>query len=107
MRRLSIHLGVFGLLCATAALGGPALGQGQDEARAILDKAIKAHGGEDVLRKHKAGTIKNKGRLEILNGVDIMQEISFCLPDKFREEMSFDANGMAIRIVTVFNGGKG
>ena len=33
----------------------------QDDAKAIIEKAIKAHGGADVLNKYKAGKGKVKG----------------------------------------------
>jgi hypothetical protein len=81
-------------------------GQGQDEVRAILDKAIKAQGGEEFLIKYKAGVIKTKAHVEVAGGLDITQEISYQLPDKFRDEQSFDVNGTAVKIVTVFNGTK-
>ena len=51
MRLLSIPI-------AALLFAGLALGQTQDEARGLLDKAIKAHGGEEALKKYKAGTIK-------------------------------------------------
>jgi len=87
--------------------GLAAAGQAQDEARAILEKAIKARGGEADLTKYKAGTIKAKGRIEILDGVDFSQEITYLLPGKFRDEMSMEIKGNQIRTVTVFDGTKG
>jgi len=99
MRLLSVPI-------AALLFVGLAAGQTQDEARALLDKAIKAHGGEEALKKHKAGTIRNKGRLELLGGIDIVQELSFMMPDKFREEVSFTVNGMDFKTVTVANGDK-
>jgi hypothetical protein len=88
-------------------VGAAGATQGQDEARAILDRAIKAEGGEEVLKKYQAAIIKTKGRLEILGGLEINQEISYQLPNKFREEVTFDINGMAFRSITVFDGTKG
>jgi hypothetical protein len=97
------------LLLSTAAIGlcvGLAAGQGQDEARAILDKAIKAHGGTDALKKYKAGTIKAKGRVEVAGGIDIVQEISYQLPNLMREEGSFEVMGTPIKTVTIYDGKK-
>jgi hypothetical protein len=102
MRRLAIPL--------TAALlfvGFARAGDAQKEALAILDKAIKAQGGAEMLTKYPAGTFKTKGKLEILDGLDITQEVVYQMPGKFREEMSFQANGMPFKSIVVFNGTKG
>jgi hypothetical protein len=101
MRLLSIHL--------TAALlfaGLAAAGQNQDEAHAILEKAIKAQGGAEYLAKHQAGTVKLKGKLELFGGVDISQELSFQMPNKFRDETSAEVNGMQFRNIAVSDGKK-
>lgn len=37
----------------------------QDDLRAVIDKAIKAQGGEEKINKHKAGTSKSKGTVEV------------------------------------------
>jgi hypothetical protein len=101
MRRLLLSTVTAGL-CVGVVLAG-----GQDEPRAILDKAIKAHGGEAHLKKFTAGIIKAKGRLEVAGGLDITQEISFQLPDKMREEGSFEIMGTPVKTVTIFDGKKG
>jgi len=80
--------------------------EAQTDARAIVEKAIKAHGGEEHLKKHQAGTIKTKGRLEILGGFDFTQEMSYQIPDKFRDDLEFELMGMKIRTLTVYNAGK-
>src|SRR4051794_6329612 len=96
-------------LLATAAcaliLAGFALGQ-QDEVKAILDKAIEAHGGEATLKKHQASRVKTKGRLEMAGGIDFTQEIAVQLPNKLRDEMDLDVNGQKIHTRTIFNGEK-
>src|SRR5437660_1549913 len=85
MRLLTLQIIAVGLF-AGAAGAGPT----QDEARAILAKAIQAQGGEEALTKYQAGTIKAKGHIEILGGFDFTQEISYQLPNKMREEVSFE-----------------
>jgi hypothetical protein len=99
MRRLTIPITAV-LLFAGVSWAG------QDEARAILEKAIKAHGGEEVLRKHPATIIKAKGKMELFDGVEIQQTIAFQQPNKFRNELSFTINGMEIRTVGVYDGKK-
>src|SRR5206468_2395540 len=81
-------------------------GRAQDEARALLDKAIKANGGEEALRKYKAGQFKGKGTLEIAGGLAITQEATYLLPDKFKEVVDFEINGQKINVVSVFDGTK-
>ena len=77
-----------------------------DEARAIIEKAVKAHGGADKLAKYKAVQTKGKGKLEILGGLEITQEASFLHPDKIKEVVEFEAGGQKIRTVSIFNGDK-
>ncbi len=101
MRLFALQLVAAGLFVGLAG-AQPA----QDEARAILDKAIKAHGGEEHLNKYKAGTIKTKGHLEILGGFDFTQELSYEMPDKFRDELEFEVMGQKIRQLMVYNAGK-
>lgn len=85
-------------------LAGP--GRAQDEARALVDKAIKAHGGEAALTKYKAGQMKGKGTLEVAGGLTIAQEVVFLLPDKFKESIEFDFNGQKVNMVYAFDGTK-
>jgi hypothetical protein len=101
MRRLAMLLAMAGLFVGLANAQ-----DGQPEARAVLDKAIKAHGGEAYLNKYPAATLKTKGRLEILGGFDFTQEMSYQMPDKFRDDMEFEIMGMKIRTLTVYNAGK-
>ena len=78
----------------------------QEEVRAILEKAIKAHGAEKTA-KIKAATTKNKGTLEILGGLSFTQEITMLVPNQFKETMHLDIMGKQVTVVTVFNGTKG
>src|ERR1043166_10016284 len=101
MRRLILPIAV----CVLYA--GAALGQTSDEARALDDKALKAHGGEDSLKKYKAGILKNKGKIELLDGIEITQEVTFMLPDKFREEVSFTLTAWPSRSSAWATGARG
>src|SRR5262249_10922931 len=74
----------------------------------VIEKAIKAHGGEENLTKYKAAKIKAKGTLSI-NGMDIdfTVEASSQIPDQFREEVKLDIMGNEISIIQVYDGKKG
>src|SRR6266403_4251681 len=92
---LTVPAGVlFGLaVCAARA----------EEPQAVIDKAIKAFGGEEKLAK-KAGQAKTKGTLEIAGAVKFTQEVSFQLPDKFKETLDMEINGQKVNVITVYNG---
>jgi hypothetical protein len=78
-----------------------ALGQGADsakEARAVIDKAIKAAGGEARLDRLKALTMKIKGPVQVgLQVTEFSAECSFAELDQLL--MDQEVEGMAIRWV--------
>ncbi len=99
------------LICALAAvLLVPPIGQSQtgDEAKAIIRDAIKAMG----LGKDPEATVgfrtKSKGTLELMGmTIPITQNVLIRFPDKFKESVELDINGMKIPINTVYDGSKG
>jgi hypothetical protein len=101
MRLCALQLVAAGLFVGLASAQ-----DGQNEARAIVEKAIKAHGGEAYLKKYAAATLKIKGHLEILGGFDLTQEMRFQLPDKFRQDSEFEIMGQQIRSSVIYNAGK-
>lgn len=95
-------LAVAGCLLAVFAL---AAGAQETDLKAVLKKAIKAHGGEANLAKYKAATVKFKGKLEAMGQtLDITGDQSVLFPDKFRVAMAFQINGMNIETVQTFDG---
>ncbi len=101
---------VFFSLLSVAVLFGCAAGAraADDDAKAILAKAVKAHGGEEALTKFKASQSKSKGKLIIPGAgeVDFTQEVSMMQPDKFKETMELDVAGQKVTVVTIANGDK-
>ena len=79
-----------------------------DEPKDIIAKAIKAQGGEDLLTKNKAGTMKLKGKLTLpgAGDVEIVQEVSFMIPDKLRESSELTIMGNTINTLMLVNGDK-
>jgi hypothetical protein len=61
-------------VCVLLASAGPALGQ--DETRAIIDKAVKALGGRDKLEKLRQASTRTtgKGTVHLLGGFDVTYE---------------------------------
>ena len=102
MRRI-----VFPLLFAILVIG-PAVGAADDDSKAVLVKAIKAHGGKTALTKYKAIRSKTKGKIDIpgVGEVDFTQETSMMQPDKFKEVMEMEIAGNKIEVVSMANGNK-
>src|SRR5262249_58252802 len=89
-------------------LGLAPLAPAQDDANALIEKAIKAHGGAEKLAKMKALKIKTKGVLEIMGAsLPFTQESSIQLPDKIKDAMQLEVMGQQITVTTVFDGTKG
>jgi hypothetical protein len=79
-----------------------------DNPKDIIAKAIKAHGGEESLTKHKAAQLKSKGKIDIpgVGEVDFTQEAAYMLPDKFKDVMELKVGGNTITVITLINGDK-
>jgi hypothetical protein len=79
----------------------------EDETKAILDKAAKAHGGAEKLAKFQAAKTKSKGTIDLAGGITFTSDSAFQHPDKFKESVELDVMGNKVTVVTVYNGGKG
>lgn len=91
---------VFSLLCAGAASA--------EDARAVLDRAIAAHGGAARLERTKRGHLQAtmEGRLGgVLCKVEC--EETFDLPDRYRRTIEGSGNGMPFSMEYAFIGKKG
>jgi hypothetical protein len=83
-------------------------GQGQDgEPRAIVDKAIQAHGGAKKLEAVKAVQIKGKGKIYQPMEAAFTAELSSQPPDKTKLSVDIEVNNMNFAFVQVFDGKKG
>src|SRR5437870_1276623 len=95
------------LVAALAAgLAGPA--RAGDDAKAVLDKAIKALGGEEKLSKPKGFTWKTKGTIHIMGSDNAFTgKVTVQGLDHFRSEVDGEFGGNKIMIATVLAGDKG
>jgi hypothetical protein len=96
------------LLISVQHLAAAPAKDGQEEAEAILNKAMKAHGGEDKLAKLNKFVLKSR-EVTTASGVEtqsIESITSYEFPDKMREE--YKAQGPRLKSalvgVRVFNG---
>jgi hypothetical protein len=86
---------------------GPAARAADDDVKAIIAKAIKAHGGEEKLNKYKAIQARGKGKADTPVGeIEFTHETSVMLPDKFKEVTELEVMGKKLRIVTLIVGDK-
>jgi hypothetical protein len=100
---------VGGLVAAAAlVLVGPGLAADDKGANAILDKAIKALGGEEKLSKVKAASWKTKGTITLMgNDNEVSTLTTMQGLDHFRQEIEGDFGGNQVKGVTILAGGKG
>lgn len=78
------------------------------DARAIVEKAVKAHGGQDKLDKHASSVLKFKGTFHGAGeGIPMTGEISSQGSDKQRIDLEIEAGGQKIPFLIVLNGDKG
>src|SRR5690348_12644957 len=76
----------------------------QEEIQAIINKAVKAHGGAEKLNKLKCVQSKSKGKLELLGGVDFTQEVTAKYSGKFKEVLEMEIMGNKVTVTTAFDG---
>src|SRR5262245_43078782 len=97
-------------LIAGLVLGvnGFASADDQAELRGVIDKAIKAQGGEAKLGKYKATTLTIQGKFHGLgNPVDYTGEIVYQIPSQMKFGIEVDVMGQKFKVVQVLNGDKG
>jgi hypothetical protein len=77
-----------------AAVAAPV--HGQDAARAVIEKAVQAHGGAAVLDKYPAGRAKSKGTVVIqMTQFPFTSELTYQMPGKVRS--TFEVTTMNVR----------
>ena len=90
------------------AVSAPARADDADDARKIVEKAVKAHGGQDKLEKLPGIAVTFKGMFHGMGeGIPMSGTVSTQGPDKVRVEVEVEAGGQKIAIVNVFAGDKG
>jgi hypothetical protein len=96
-----------GVLCVLVAAVGTARADDKPDAQALLDRAIKAAGGEANLKKFQGVICKGKGMLHE-GGFKLSGEWYFQAPDRVRSVYDLnDGQGQKLKILSVTNGDKG
>jgi hypothetical protein len=86
----------------------PGAGRAQDAARAIIERAIKAHGGEERLSRNRADKVKFKGNLFVREKEPdpFEAEVTVQLPSQFKMVLETNPRGDKHTIVQILNGDK-
>jgi hypothetical protein len=96
------------VLGVVLAVAGLARADERADAEALLDKGIKALGGEANLTKFKAATWKGKGKLHLGDETaDFSGEWALQAPDQFRVVLEVTGKQGTFKQVRVLNGDKG
>jgi hypothetical protein len=104
MKRFALATSALGALLVLADFGRSG---GDKDLRAIIDKAITAHGGEAKLAKYPAQTLKGTGKYYGM-GEPIDYNLEIAANDKkFRFGMDMRVMNFDLKIVVVVNGEKG
>jgi hypothetical protein len=101
MRTHIVSIGIVALLGWTGAAAA------QDEARALVEKAVKAHGGAEALGRIRADKVKFKGTL-VLQGrtAPFLAETTMQLPSKYKHVIETTLDGDKHTVLYVINGDK-
>ena len=105
MRKVLCALCVAGVFLPAAR---PVWADEKADAEALLDKGIKALGGEARLSKYKAATWKAKGTLHLVGrDVDYTGDWAVQAPNQYKAVLTGEINGTKFKRVRVLDGDKG
>src|SRR2546430_1005138 len=102
---------LFPVMMLALAAGCSGRSDNTDEAvdpKPIIEKAIKAQGGEEKLSQFKAERSKGQGTMT-MNGqkISVTLETIYQMPDKYKTVMLLQAQGRKIGVTQVLNGDQG
>lgn len=94
------------LSAALLFAAAPGLRAADDDPKAVVARAIKAHGGAEYLDKHPAARSTNKGKINLpgVGEAEFTQTIAYVLPNKLKDNLELSIGGQKIVVVTLLNG---
>jgi hypothetical protein len=100
--------GLITLSCAAGLWLGLAIAApAQDSPRDIINRAVKAHGGEERLVRLRAAESKSKGMLYQGGGVPFASESFVQMPHQLKNVLHLEVNGQNVTATQVLNGDRG
>jgi hypothetical protein len=94
-------------VCLLLAGSSPARADAQADARAIVEKAVKAMGGQEKLARLNTCTLRAKGSIEAGQQATFAEETSMRWPDYYHFDLDFDFGGQKVKEVFVCASDKG
>jgi outer membrane lipoprotein-sorting protein len=90
---------------ALVLVPGLVAAQDKPEPKAIVEKAIEAHGGADALNKLKTSEYDMKGRMTVAGTEsDFTGKVVYQFPGKYQMTLDLDAAGTKVPVVQTTNG---
>src|SRR5829696_9214057 len=90
------------------AVSGPARADDAADARKIIEKAVRAQGGQEKIDKWPGRVVTIKGTIHVTgDGIAMTGTVSTQGPDKQRIDVEVDAGAMKAAILLVYAGDKG
>ncbi len=97
----------FCLSVVALSVAAPARADDQADAKKVIDKATKAHGGVEALAKHPASTTKMKGKFYGMGeGMDYTGTFAMQSPDRFYFEVKMTIANQDITVQQALKGDK-
>src|SRR5262245_30402898 len=92
-------------LALAVALVTPA--RAQDDPKALITKAVEAHGGAATLDKYLAGRVQTKGVI-VHRGAELpfTSQIVYQTPDRIRSAVEVTADGVRRGVTQILNNGR-
>lgn len=104
MRTLILSTGTVVLLVCSAGTAFAQDDKSRQEARALIERAIRAHGGAEALGRVQAEKVKFKGKLIVLgHTTPILVETTLQLPFKYKSIIEMNQAGDKHTIIHVVN----
>jgi hypothetical protein len=94
-------------LAAVVALSVPLVSHAQESPRAVLERAVAAHGGMEKLSAARSERLKLKGTIQVGSAaVPFTNEMALQLPGQYRSSVTITENGRAHTVVHLLDGDK-
>jgi hypothetical protein len=93
------------IACGVWLLASNISARADDDAKKVIEAAIKAHGGKDKIAKLKDKAVQQKGKMKIFMPIEAEGDFEMTASSgKFRREFKFSFMGTDIDSIQVFDG---